>query len=470
MIKLNFSSLAKIVDGRLLTDSYAGVSFNGVSIDSRTSAQNELFVAIEGANNDGHQYIDKAIEKNVAGLLLSNKYAQLEQISKRIPIVAVNDTHLSLKRLAQDYARKVNAKYMAITGSNGKTTTKEFVYGIIHSLDQNTYRSPGNLNNEYGLPLAIFKMPSDCQFGIFEYGISHPGEMTSLTEILTPDLALITNVGPTHLETLGTIENVAEAKLELADAMAVNKPVLINADDPILIQAAGRRSRRFITYGVTSRADFRAEKIGTDEFGNQLIKIDGETVQLPIFGDYQIYNLLAGYAVAKTIGLNPDSNQLSEIKYDFAPHRGQIENHDGLTIIADCYNANPVSMASGLKSFKQYVAGRRDFTGRAVVVIGDMLELGKNSTEHHRQIGELLASLNFDLAVVVGKESSKIFKAALGSGLDKNKISHFENTGIAAEAIIENIKRGDIIYFKASRGIALEKIITLIKGSAFRQN
>ena len=167
MIKLSFSGLADIVGGRLVSSVPAENDFVGVSIDSRTSVRDELFVAIVGVKTDGHNYIDKALERNIAGLMVNENYPRLNEIAKRIPVVVVPDTHQSLKQLAKTYAEKVKAKYIAVTGSNGKTTTKEFVYGIINHLDINSYRSPGNLNNLFGLPLAIFKMPSDCTLWSF---------------------------------------------------------------------------------------------------------------------------------------------------------------------------------------------------------------------------------------------------------------------------------------------------------------
>lgn len=470
MIELDFGTLAKIVNGKLVNEKMTAAVFNGVTIDSRTAGKSQLFVAISGERTDGHKYIDDAIKRKVAGIMVMHDYDGLNRLADRVPTVVVDDTHQSFMRLASEYAKKVEAEYIAITGSNGKTTTKEIAYSMIRSIEARTYRSPGNLNNMYGLPLAIFKMPSNSKYGVFEFGISKPGEMTGLTNIMKPHLAVITNVGPTHLETLGTVEGVAEAKFELADALESSTPVLINADDPELVKAAAKRRRSFSTFGIKNQADFMAEITGVDEDGFPLIKIDGDAVKLRLFGEHQIYNILAGYAVCKLLGLDLRTGDINDIDFEFAPYRGEIEHFHGLTIIADCYNANPVSMQSGLNSFRNYLSNPSLKDRRSMAVVGDMLELGKDSVRHHEYIGRLLAQCDFHCTIVVGKQSAAMYEAAVAAGLDKTRIMHFINIEDAGEVMLKNIERGDIIFFKASRGIQLEKLITLLRGAAFRQN
>jgi len=469
-LTLDFNALAAEINGRLVDVGLGSVTFSGVSIDTRTLKAEQLFFAIRGEKDDGHKYIADALNKKSAGLVIDPEFAGLDKIAARAPIVIVENTHEAMMRLASVYRSKMKAGIVAVTGSNGKTTTKEFIYAMIRYKETKTYGSPGNLNNLFGLPLAIFGMPSDSRYGVFELGISIPGEMTHLAKIIQPDLALITNVGPTHLETLGSVEGVAEAKLELVDNMKDDCAVILNADDPILMQSASKRNRPVITYGMDNPADFTAERVGLSADGYPLIKIDGTEIAVRLFGGYQAYNLLAGYAVCKTLGLDIKSEELNNIDFDFAPNRGEIENIEGLTIISDCYNANPVSLSSGLQSFRSYMHNASVKDRRSVVVIGDMLELGERSVEYHREIGRLLALLNFDYVLVVGPLSKDMYDAALTAGFDKAKIKHFESTDDAGEVLVKDISRGDIVYFKASRGIALENLITLLKGTAFRQN
>ncbi|MEW5924408.1 MAG: UDP-N-acetylmuramoyl-tripeptide--D-alanyl-D-alanine ligase [Candidatus Zixiibacteriota bacterium] len=467
---MDFKTLAAKINGRLLNNELGKISFKGVSIDTRTLQAQQLFFAIRGESNDGHKYIADAVTKNSAGLVVAADFAGLGDIGNRVPVVVVENTHEAMMHLAAAYREKLSAEIVAVTGSNGKTTTKEFIFAMIRYKEKETYGSPGNLNNLYGLPLAIFAMPSGSRYGVFELGISIPGEMTRLANIIHPDLAVITNVGPTHLETLGTVEGVAKAKLELADSMDSDKPVIINADDPVLTIAVAARKHRFVTYGVRNKADFTAALAGVSKDGFPIAKIDGAKINIKIFGQYQIYNLLAGYTVCRTLGLDIKPDELNNVDYRFATYRGEIENIEGLTIIADCYNANPASMTSGLKSFKEYMGNASTRHRRSVAVIGDMLELGEKSTAYHQDIGRFLAELDFDYVLTVGPLSKNIYETAVAAGLSKKKIKHSENTNDAGEVLVNDILRGDIVYLKASRGIALEKLITLLKGAAFRQN
>jgi UDP-N-acetylmuramoyl-tripeptide--D-alanyl-D-alanine ligase len=467
---LDFKTLAQEVKGVLGDRRFGTVLFEGVSIDSRAVQPGDLFIAIRGEKDDGHKYINDAINKAAIGLLVSADFSDLAKIKREIAVVSVPDTHEAMITLAKNYRRKIKGKFIAITGSNGKTTTKEFVHAMISLVTQKTYRSPGNLNNLYGLPLAIFAMPMDTKYGVFELGISIPGEMTRLARMITPDLILITNVGPTHLETLGTVENVAEAKLELVDAADSNVPVILNNDFPVLIQAAQKRNRKYITYGIDNKADFMARRAGISDDGFPMIEIEGEIIKARLFGEHQAYNVLAGYAACRVLGLNIKPAQLNNIDYCFAPYRGEIENINGLILIADCYNANPASLRSGLISFRNYLNSPALKGRTGIAVVGDMLELGEKSAEYHREIGTLAGQLGFARIIAVGPMAREICEAAKAAGMDQKNIDHFLEVEKAGEFLINNIKRGDVLYLKASRGIGLEKIITLLKGSAFRQN
>jgi len=470
LIKMDFKSLAMECNGRLLNDQFASSVFEGISIDSRTIEPSQLFVAIRGQNNDGHNYIDNALKNHSAGVLVSSDYSGKHELIERIPAVEADDTHKALMNLARAYRSQVNSTIIGVTGSNGKTTTKEFIYGMVHYYNNNAYRSPGNLNNLFGLPLAIFRMPEACEFGVFELGISIPGEMTDLANIIKPDIAVITNVGPTHLETLGSIEGVARAKCELIDEMASDKPVLVNADDPILMHAARKKHHELITFGVNNSADFMAKLIGVDSDGMTKIEIENKQIKINLFGEHQVYNVIAAYAVCKLLELNINPDDLNNIDFDFGPYRGQIENIEGLIVIADCYNANPVSLESGLKSFRKYIDSPELSGRRSIAIVGDMLELGSDAEEYHRKIGRLLAELNFDRVYAVGELARETRNAAINSGYAENKINFFEKTDDAGEALLSDIERGNILFLKASRGIGLDKILTLLRGTALRQN
>lgn len=458
MIELDFKTLSDTVDGRLLDKRHGTRLFQGVSIDTRTIKPSRLFVAIVGENDDGHEYLQAALKRRAAGLLVSRRNDELASLADRLPVVVVEDTHQAMLRLALWYRQRLTARFIAITGSNGKTTTKEIVAAMIACRHRNTYRSPGNLNNLYGLPLSIFGMPADSAYGVFELGISFPGEMLRLAEIIRPHLVLLTNVGPTHLETLRNLENVAEAKFELVDTCPKHVPVILNGDDSHLVAAARKRQRRVITYGVTNPCDFTARRAGVSKDGFPVIEIEGKKIAPPIFGEHQIYNLLAGYTVGRVLGLDLQPGEINRIDFRFAPNRGEIIRFDDLTIISDCYNANPASMKSGLHSFKQYLAAFPP-EGKSVAIIGDMKELGQNSREYHEEIGRLLATLGLDFVAAVGDQARFIYDSAVQNGFHKDRIRHFSGADEAAGALPEYVTRGDIIFLKASRAIGLEKII-----------
>ena len=472
MIAFDFNKLAETVNGNLNKERFGENRFEGVSIDTRTLVENQLFVAIAGENVDGHDYIKDAIKKKCGGVVVSEAFANRKDVklSDRIPVVTVPDTHQALLRLATSYHDMVKAKYLAVTGSNGKTTTKELIYAMIKTKEKQVYRSQGNFNNLYGLPLSLFTMPAKTKYAVFEMGISVPGEMTRLAEILSPDLAIITNVGPTHLETLGTVENVAKEKFSLIEAMNPGAPVLLNGDDRQLMAEAERHNRRYVTFGLDDGNDIKAARIGITEDGYPVVSIDGKGVTLKLFGNHQIYNMLAAYAACKTLGYEITDDDMNALTYSLAPYRGEIERIDGMTLIADCYNANPVSMSSGLSSFRRYLDSFEQAERRSVIVVGDMLELGDEEKTYHRKVGQLLAVLGFDFIVAVGPRSKDIQRTAIQTGFNKAKTQHFDTAEQAGEFLADYVRRGDIIYLKASRGIALEKIITLLKGTAFRDN
>ncbi len=454
----------------MLNREFATAVFKGVAIDSRVVGGEQLFVAIEGVTDDGHRYLDDAIGKNCAGLLVNNKFTGIDELKNKVPTVAVDDTHLAMLKLAQNYRNESDTKLIAVTGSNGKTTTKEMIYSFIRNKTDSTYRSPGNFNNLFGLPLSIFRMPSDTKYAVFELGISVKGEMQKLAEIAQPDVVLITNIGPTHLETLGTMENVAEEKFSLADSLDSDKIVILNADDPTLMRAAAKRKRDFITYGFNSAADFRAEKAGISGSGFPKVQIDGKTIEIRLFGEHQVYNILAAYTTCRALGLDITAEDFDKLQYDVSMYRGEIDNISGLTVIADCYNANPTSMESGLRSFRNYLDLPEMVNRPSIVIVGDMLELGEDSIMYHRQIGKLIADLKFENLIAVGQLSKDLFESAKENDFSNSNINYFTDVSKAGDFLIGNLPRGGVIYLKASRGIGLEKLITLLKGSAFRDN
>ena len=458
MITLRFDNLARTLDGTLFGAGLADRTFSGVSIDSRTLVRENLFVAIKGEVMDGHEYIPQALARGASGLLTRRSYQRSGDIPDSLPVVGVDDTHRALMRLAAWYRGEVDATRIAITGSNGKTTTKEFTYQLLQAVEPNVYRSPGNFNNLYGLPLSILDMPAETKAAVFELGISLPGEMVKLAEIVRPSLVAVTNIGPSHLEFLGTVEAVAREKLTLLQAAEANAPLIVNADNQTLMAAALKTNRKPVTFAMTAKADFTPDRVVAEADGATTVTIEGHPFRLNLFGRHQVYNLLAAYAIARTLDYGFTGVNTEAIEFTTSPMRGQILSEHGVTIIADCYNANPDSVAAGLKTLAE-----TPVEGDMYIVLGDMLELGNGSPEFHRAVGRALCDLKFTEAILVGPESKAIQSGAEEAGVDAIRLRHFADSSAAAEYIAPKLAAGDTVYVKGSRGIGLEKIIERLR-------
>ena len=459
MISLRFDKLAAITGGTLFNTEKATSVFSGVSIDSRTTGPGELFVAIKGEANDGHQFISKAIKAGAAGIMAQFDYPGLDSITGDRPVVAVNNSHEAMIGLAADYRKRIDPRIAAITGSNGKTTTKELAYCLISAVEDNCYRSPGNLNNLYGLPLSLFSMPTTTAVALLELGISTPGEMKRLAEVAEPNLILITNVGPSHLQNLKTVADVARAKLDLVVHSDKSIPVILNGNDQVLMIEAAKLGRSYITFGLEGAVDFKPESITVRDDGFSIVIFDGYKFVLPLHGKHQVANLAAAYACFRALGFSFDSVDTESIKLATAPMRGQTVVREGITIVSDCYNANPDSVKAGLAAFFERKAGRR-----RILILGDMLELGTQSIGYHDEVGRLLASYSFDIAYLIGNQMQHAVDAAVESGVDADRLHHFNDAQQAASEIAGQFVEGDMVYIKGSRGVGLETIITAWAG------
>ncbi len=438
--------------------------FAGLSIDSRTIKPGEIFFAIVGDKNDGHAYVNKAFEKGAAAVVINRD--RLSRFSNNPPgmVLAVDDTHEALLNLAAYIRRRTDASFAAVTGSNGKTTTKEMFYAIA-SMCHKAFRSPGNLNNLYGLPISLGMMPDEIEYAIFELGISVPGEMTRLAAVIKPELAVITNIAPAHLETMKTVENIVKAKFELIDNLPVGAVVVLNADDPLLMAEAKRRNLDFIGFGIENECPFRAKDIRIEKDKGLIFAVNGQEIELPVFGRVNVYNALAAITASSVWDCQPEQWAKGLIGFRPVDMRLEIEEHDGLHLIIDCYNANPGSVSSSLNSLHEF-----DTPGRKIAVLGDMLELGETSKDYHFRVGEEAAKIGIDYLFCLGPESEAISKGALAAGMDDKAVFHFMKQQDLLNSLLDIIAKGDLILCKGSRGMELEKIIIGLKGSAFKNN
>lgn len=444
------------------------IQATGVSIDTRTIKENDVFFALKGPNFDGHSFLNEAVAAGACGLVVEEKAKIGKKLlegpadGKEIFIIRVGDTLRALGDLASDYREKYSGKVVAVTGSNGKTTTKEMISSIL-GVKWNVAKSPGNFNNLIGVPLSIFKAESEHHALVLEAGMNRPGEIGRITDISSPDVGVITSIAPAHLEKLKGINGIKEAKGELLVRMKLTAAAVINADDQNVARLAPRFQGRVLTFGIRPGADIRADKM--------VARVDGRTsfdlvtgegrirIQQAFLGLHNIYNALAASAAATALGFN-----LQEIKKGLAacrplPMRLEMINlPGGFTVINDSYNANPGSVKAAVETFLTLVV-----KGRRLILLGDMLELGEESRQAHRDIGQFIAEKGIDLLITVGREAeaaTAAFNETAGPGRKgRHATDHLE----AASIIVGEIQPGDLVLVKGSRGMELENAVLAIR-------
>lgn len=451
---MRFDQLEQMTGGKLLTVNRAEQKFAGVSIDSRTVGNGELFFAIDGERSDGHQFVDEAVLAGASGVVVRDGFFADKLLPEKAAVVEVADTHVAMMHLTKKYLATLAIDRIGITGSNGKTTTKEYTYRLLRAVRDNVYRTPGNFNNLFGVPLTLFAMPVETKVAVFELGISTPGEMLRLASLVRPHLLAITNVGPTHLEFLGSVEAVAIEKLLAMKSAVPGASLIINADDDLLVAETRRAGYEYVTFGVKAEADFKPDAVALSDDGTMLVTIEGHRFVLPLFGEYQVSNLMAAYAIVSTLGYRFDKVATEQISLTTDGMRGETIQAAGITFIADCYNANPESVKAGLASFASAAV-----TGRRIVILGDMLELGDDAEEYHRAVGRTLVDYSFDLVVAIGPLAVQTIEAAKGAGLTDAQLIRYDDVQAAVESLSTILCKGDTVYLKGSRGIGLERIL-----------
>ncbi len=447
--RITADEAARAVGGYVLPPEAGNVGFGAICTDSREADGDTLFCAIRGERVDGHRYI------GASGCRVALGEYRPEGIDAAV--IVVDDTVAALGRLAAEYRKNESTKVVAVTGSVGKTTTKENIAAVLPS--RRTYKTAGNFNSVIGLPISLTEIPSGREFAVLEMGMSGRGEIESMSRAARPDIAVITNIGSSHLEMLGTRENIRVAKLEIVSGLKNNGVLLINGDDPMLFGC--ETGVKTLSVGINNPdADFRAENIVEYDDRTEFVFTDGTSrlpVTIPTLGAHNVMAAMFGLAVARLCSIaNADAVAglagLQKVKL-----RQNIYEKNGITIIEDCYNASPESMRAALDVQRSAVARRG---GRAVALLGDMLELGDNSPELHQKVGEYAAQAGVKQLVTIGQRAVKI---AEGWGLDSAVIvADPEEKVAAAEVLISILRPGDVLLVKASRGLALEKITEIL--------
>lgn len=446
MKPLLLSDIAVAVNGTFTKD----CTVNGIYTDSRKPVKGGLFVALEGDRFDGHDFIQCAQTDGAAALLCRKK------TESSLPVVYVEDTKKALLDIASYYRGLFDIKVIGLTGSVGKTTTKEMT-ALVSAAEYRTIKTQGNLNNEIGMPLTLFNIEEDTQAAVIEMGMNHSGEISALTAVSRPDVGIITNVGVSHIENLGSRENILKAKLEILNGMQKGSPLVVNGDNDLLSQLE-LSDYNVMFFGIENeKSSVRAVDIEQTSEGihfNILYNNEKYASYIPIAGIHNVYNALAAFTAGVCIGVEPRKAADSLKDYVPAGMRQKTVKKYGITFVEDCYNASPDSVKAGIKTLVSMGAKR------TVAVLGDMLELGDYSRTAHSECGKYAGEKGIDVLFTYGKEAEYIASAAKSAGV--NEVYVFSDAKALADSIAKIICSGDAVLYKASRGMKLENVIKFV--------
>jgi UDP-N-acetylmuramoyl-tripeptide--D-alanyl-D-alanine ligase len=443
----------------------------GYSIDSRTIAPGELFFAIKGEIHDGHRFVRDVLSRGAVAAVVNKGFPAAEAHSTvgAARLIEVDDTLSALQQLASAILRGWRGKLTAITGSMGKTTTKEMTASALGAVGR-VIKTAGNLNNEFGLPLSVLKMESsgthadDYDYAVLEMGMNHKGEIAHLCRIAAPDVSVVTVVAPVHLAFFSSVDEIAEAKSEIVLGTKQGGLAVINADDDRVARMAGLRSDvDFRTFGIERSADVMAREvktIGLDRTEFRLLTPRGEAqCSLPAAGRHNVYNALAASAVADHFGVGPADIAATLARSSSPKMRGELIRFSaGFTVIDDSYNSNPRALAEMVRTVASTpVANRR------IVVAGEMLELGEAGAELHREVGAVIAGTGIDRLVAVRGLARELVAGALAGGLLEDAATFCDSPEEAAELVINEVRPGDLVLVKGSRGVRTEIVVQRLK-------
>jgi UDP-N-acetylmuramoyl-tripeptide--D-alanyl-D-alanine ligase len=470
MLEITLDELTKVVSGETQFGPHAGDQLiQGISIDSRNISIGNLFVAIPGERFDGHQFVSEAVEKGAKATVIAKEKKQTvsPEIFNKTGVILVDDTKKALRNIASWYRRKFNLPTVAVTGTNGKTTTKDMTAEVLSSKFK-VLKSPQSYNNLVGVPLTLFQLDSDSEALVLELGMNSPGEIGILTRISNPSVGVITNIGPAHLESLKNLEKIAKAKFELPDNMSSPKTLVLNADDHILKKriAQKKENETVISFGIKKKADFVADRTEANGDGNISFRVNKNLpINLRLLGLHNVYNALAAFAVGAFLGV--DQQKIKERLEKCTPSKLRMELiHIGnIRVINDSYNANPVSMEKALETLKNMKT-----SGKKVAVLADMLELGDETLNLHLGLGKQVARSEVNLLITVGELARFIGEGAKEAGMKPRNVLSLENNQQAGFYLLENLKDGDLILVKGSRKMKTEEIVLSIKSQYGRQN
>lgn len=431
-------------------------SFSCISTNSKEIPENCLFLPLKGERFDGHDFIPSAVENGAAAVMRHRQDLDLP-----VPTVTVADTRQALLDLAAGYRSQFSIPVVGLTGSVGKTTTKEMVWSVL-SQKYDTLKTEGNFNNQIGLPKTIFRLEDHHQAAVLEMGMSDFGEIASMTRAARPDVGIITNIGVSHIEFLGSREGICQAKLEILEGMPADGTIILNGDEPLLWEKREEIPQKILFFGIENPAcDFRAQDIQLTETGVTftLCYADKElSAEIRIPGRHNVMNGLAAAAAGHVLGLSDEEILQGLSAYQTVGMRQNLFEKDGLTIYEDCYNASPESMAAALTVLQELPR-----KGAKIAVLGGMLEMGSYAAQGHQQVGQKAAQCA-DRLYLYGAGAEDIREGALQAGMPEDKIQIFDSHAALAQALKQDTQKGDALLFKGSRGMKMETALQLLLG------
>lgn len=450
MENITIRDIIEITDGTTNFNIDENLEIKHISNDSREIKADSLYVALKGENLDGHKFVSSAIENGAVAALVEKSSSSRD--------IIVDNTYKALKNIAMAYRNRFDIPFLSVTGSSGKTTTKDMLYYAVSS-SLKTLRNLGNFNNEIGLPMTMYNLDATYQCAILEMGMYTLGEIDYLAEIVRPNIAVITNVGVAHMQTAGSRENILKAKMEISNYMTESDTLIINGDNDML-KTINKENYKFkiLTFGLESENDFSVISYQTEDTSMRIkAKFIDEEVEylLPTLGIHNIYNSLSALAVCKVMGLDMKKSAEGITSYAPSKYRMEIKQLSDKVLVEDFYNANPDSMKASIETFREVSSNRK------VGILADMLELGDISELSHKEIGNIAAQV-MDVLVCIGKEARFIGLGAEEAGFDKANIYYYENNEQAIEKINSILKPGDKILMKGSRGMKLEEVAEII--------
>ena len=459
MKSLLLEEVKHALQAELKTPSRKGV-ITGVKIDSRRVKTGDIFVAVVGENFDGHDFVEQAVSAGARAVVVSRNIPLSDAVRQSgVCVMRVDDTVKALGNLARFYRRSLGhcITVIAVTGSNGKTTTREMIYHVL-SKSKKGHRSPSNYNNHIGVPMTMFGIEPNHEFVVVEIGSNAPGEVAALSQIVEPDVAVITQVGPSHLEGLGDVEGVSVEKVSIVAGLRDRGVVVCGVDHQATLDRVQSLGRHVITFGLDGHSDVCCRYVRHEPGSMRFETNDRCKVLLPVGGLHNVSNALAALAVVRRLGVS--SQAFAAALTDFTNMQGRMgySQVNGITIIDDSYNANPASMNAALQELASYSNARR-----RVFICGDMHELGEASAHYHHLLGRAIADSNVDFLLAVGAEAAVTATAALDAGMGWSQVQRSINSRRLARLVKSMIREGDVILVKGSRAMQMEKVVASLQ-------